>query len=214
MQHRLSLSLPISCIQSHASVQAQLEARANAIETLPAEEVLRRLVQKGSGYMGGLNREHQSWSWEVVVVAMVAVVVVVVVAGYLLFCLMLVLVLVLVIFVVFVVFVGGGVCRVCVWNFVDALRSEILDCISSPFAVAPNGFDIMRVYDDYCTAFVFIYREFWFGALFATGVSNILLFGAACLSLLSLCTTHHGGGLFFTACLVPSLVCLPSCACR
>ncbi|CAM9883365.1 unnamed protein product [Pylaiella littoralis] len=49
--------------QSHASVQAQLEARANAIETLPAEEVLRRLVQKGSGYMGGLNRDvNRNWA--------------------------------------------------------------------------------------------------------------------------------------------------------
>ncbi|CAM9758820.1 unnamed protein product [Ectocarpus sp. 4 AP-2014] len=43
---------------SAANVQAELKARADAIETLPAEEVLRRLAQKGAGNMGGLNREH------------------------------------------------------------------------------------------------------------------------------------------------------------
>lgn len=40
-----------------ANVRAELKARADAIQTLPAEEVLRRLAQKGSGNMGGLNRE-------------------------------------------------------------------------------------------------------------------------------------------------------------
>eukprot|EP00752_Nemacystus_decipiens_P012660 g11214.t1 len=46
-----------------ANVRAELKARADAIETLPAEEVLRRLAQKGSGNMGGLNRDvNRNWA--------------------------------------------------------------------------------------------------------------------------------------------------------
>ncbi|CAN0326257.1 unnamed protein product [Ectocarpus fasciculatus] len=48
---------------SQANVQAELKARADAIETLPAEEVLRRLAQKGAGNMGGLNRDvNRHWA--------------------------------------------------------------------------------------------------------------------------------------------------------
>ncbi|CAM9858108.1 unnamed protein product [Ectocarpus sp. 6 AP-2014] len=48
---------------SAANVQAELKARADAIETLPAEEVLRRLAQKGAGNMGGLNRDvNRHWA--------------------------------------------------------------------------------------------------------------------------------------------------------
>ncbi|CAN0064539.1 unnamed protein product [Scytosiphon promiscuus] len=43
--------------QVQMNVQAELKARVDAIETLPAEEVLRRLAQKGAGNMGGLNRD-------------------------------------------------------------------------------------------------------------------------------------------------------------
>ena len=39
------------------ALEKALKSQADAIELLPAEEVLRRLAQKGSGSMGGLNRE-------------------------------------------------------------------------------------------------------------------------------------------------------------